>query len=177
MEECLFITETRAFCTSVMVVRIIVFQISRNNTRVCRQQFMNFSLYCACSFWEKWSIKNDLNNVFNFFCMSHPSQLGSYFVSLQKSGVLVWIRRYDDTKLLFHQLEKWWLHFLTYLIFHLKSTTTVNRNFGTHYKRLLFNLVCVTQKFTEFIKTYFFTFCKDIFSFINLKFSIHNKIS
>jgi len=28
--------------------------------------------------------------------------------------------------------------FLTYLIFHLKSTTKINKNFGTQYKSLLF---------------------------------------
>jgi len=106
LDECLFVTKNMVFCRSVMVLSPSMFQISRNNRRVCQQHYMNFFLKCSFSV-------NDLSKLFNFFHMRlHPSQWGSYFFSLQKSGVLVWIRRYNDTKLLFGQIDKRWLLFL-----------------------------------------------------------------
>ena len=81
------ITENIDFSRSVMAVRPIMFQISRNNRRVCRQQFMNFSLNCVCSVREKWSIKKDLSKVFNFFCMRLIHHSGAVTLSACRSLV------------------------------------------------------------------------------------------
>jgi len=94
----LVITENIDFSRSVMAVRPIMFQISRNNRRVCRQQFMNFSLNCVCSVREKWSIKKDLSKVFNFFCMRLIHHSGAVTLSACRS-LVYWFEFKDTMKI------------------------------------------------------------------------------